>query len=207
MYTDPLAFLITFTTYGTWLHGTKKGSVDPLHNKYGEDFVEEDTDREQHEFYRLKCPPVYLTPQQRATIESAMREACIFRQWTVHEINVRTNHVHIVVTANEAPKTVIEKLKTRATMAIRHQSNVQSRHQSRDRKVAPPLWTRGGSGRYLWNTDAVQAACQYVRDQDNKSEPPSEPQSEPQPEGCDPNVLRNPPVAPRVAQPSGCGSD
>jgi REP element-mobilizing transposase RayT len=132
--------------------------VDEEHNRYGDEFIEEDTDRERQEFAKLTCPPVTLTEQQRNMIESAMREACTFRQWFLYEINVRTNHVHVVVTADEPPKTIIEKLKTRATMALRS--------QSRDRKTAnQPLWTRGGSGRYLWNDDAVQAACKYVREQ------------------------------------------
>ena len=32
-----LAYFITFSTYGSWLHGTKKGmgSVDREHNEYG----------------------------------------------------------------------------------------------------------------------------------------------------------------------------
>ncbi|HLF67316.1 MAG TPA: hypothetical protein VI522_06820 [Gammaproteobacteria bacterium] len=30
----PLAYFITFTTYGTWLHGNEKKSVDKHHNIY-----------------------------------------------------------------------------------------------------------------------------------------------------------------------------
>jgi hypothetical protein len=30
---QPLAYFITFTTYGTWLHGNGAGSVDPAHNQ------------------------------------------------------------------------------------------------------------------------------------------------------------------------------
>jgi hypothetical protein len=42
------AYFITFTTYGTWLHGTQKGkgSVDRENNLYGAAFVEP-----------LSCPP------------------------------------------------------------------------------------------------------------------------------------------------------
>ena len=29
-----LAYLISFRTYGTWLHGDKRGSVDRFHNRY-----------------------------------------------------------------------------------------------------------------------------------------------------------------------------
>ena len=35
----PIADLITFTTYGTWLHGDKSGSVDKEHNQYGSPFA------------------------------------------------------------------------------------------------------------------------------------------------------------------------
>ena len=31
----PLAYLISFRTYGTWLHGDKRGSMDRKHNVYG----------------------------------------------------------------------------------------------------------------------------------------------------------------------------
>jgi hypothetical protein len=31
----PLAYLITFNTYGSWLHGDRRGSVDRFHNRYG----------------------------------------------------------------------------------------------------------------------------------------------------------------------------
>ena len=43
-----LAYFITFSTYGTWLHGSAKGqgSVDSEHNIYGTPFVEPDAQRE-----------------------------------------------------------------------------------------------------------------------------------------------------------------
>ena len=30
----PLAYFITFRSYGTWLHGDKRGSVDRLHRRF-----------------------------------------------------------------------------------------------------------------------------------------------------------------------------
>jgi hypothetical protein len=35
----PLAYLTTFITYGTWLHGDKRASVDDEHNRFGAQFV------------------------------------------------------------------------------------------------------------------------------------------------------------------------
>src|SRR5437762_2022331 len=31
----PLGYLITFRSYGTWLHGDARGSVDRFHNAFG----------------------------------------------------------------------------------------------------------------------------------------------------------------------------
>jgi len=41
----PLAYLITFTTYGTWLHGDPRGSVDREHNVWGTPFLDPDRAR------------------------------------------------------------------------------------------------------------------------------------------------------------------
>jgi hypothetical protein len=35
----PIAYFITFTTYGTWLHGDERGSVDKGHNRVGTEFI------------------------------------------------------------------------------------------------------------------------------------------------------------------------
>ena len=151
----PLAYLITFTCYGTWLHGDKRGSVDFMHNQFGEDFLEEDRQREQEEFRQLKHSPVYLTQEQRECIAQSIAEVCDFRQWKLWAVNVRTNHVHVVLSSEESPKKVLRDLKTRSTM------NLKSNGFFAQEK----LWTRGGSGRFLWKEDAVEAACHYVREQ------------------------------------------
>ena len=46
MVNDPLAFLITFSTYGAWLHGKEVGSVDRDHNEPETPFVPADPRRE-----------------------------------------------------------------------------------------------------------------------------------------------------------------
>jgi hypothetical protein len=60
----PLAYLITFTTYGTWLHGDSRGSVDKQHNRYGDDLVALDAAREKKERIALENQPVVLSPEQ-----------------------------------------------------------------------------------------------------------------------------------------------
>jgi hypothetical protein len=41
----PLAYFITFHTYGTWIHGDDRGSVDRHHNLYGTPMLPPDPSR------------------------------------------------------------------------------------------------------------------------------------------------------------------
>ena len=151
----PLAYLITFTCYGTWLHGDKRGSVDSKHNQFGEAFLQEDAQREREEYEQLKHAPVFLSPEQRVCITRSIADVCVSRSWKLWEVNVRTNHVHAVLSSQEFPKAILRALKARCTIDLKNSGLF----------VKAKLWTRGGSGRYLWKEDAVEAACQYVRDQ------------------------------------------
>jgi len=38
--TTPLGYIITCRTYGTWLHGDERKSVDPKNNKFGTPRIE-----------------------------------------------------------------------------------------------------------------------------------------------------------------------
>jgi hypothetical protein len=46
MPSSPLAYFITFSTYGAWLHGRGVGSVDKLHNEVGTPFLAADAEQE-----------------------------------------------------------------------------------------------------------------------------------------------------------------
>jgi REP element-mobilizing transposase RayT len=151
----PLAYLITFTCYGTWLHGDKRGSVDDKHNHFGEPFLEKDTQKEREEFKRLKHLPVYLSQEQRDNVTQSIVYVCESRSWKLWEVNVRANHVHVVLSSNELPKQIFRALKSRSTINLKGGGLFDQEK----------LWTRGGSGRYLWKEDAVEAACRYVREQ------------------------------------------
>jgi hypothetical protein len=60
-----LAYFITFTIYGTWLHGSSKGkgSVDAEHNEFGTPFVEPDADREQQAREAMVQPAYVMAPR------------------------------------------------------------------------------------------------------------------------------------------------
>jgi hypothetical protein len=98
--TEPLAFLITFRTYGTWLHGDARGSIDRRHyHRYGTPAMPANKTVLDEEERTLKHSPVVLNRLQRSATKAAIEEVCAYRGYALYAINVRTNHVHSVVTA------------------------------------------------------------------------------------------------------------
>lgn len=94
---QPLAYLITFRCYGTWLHGEDRGSVDRRHyNRYGTPDMPANKKIHEDERASLKTS---------AFVTSAIREVCNYRGYTLYAVNARTNHVHSVVSAGSKPGT------------------------------------------------------------------------------------------------------
>jgi REP element-mobilizing transposase RayT len=159
----PLAYLITFRCYGTWLHGDARGSVDCDHNVYRTPFLSRDTKREHEEQLRLKHAPVELNEARRTTVEAAVRGVCVQRGWALHAINVRTNHVHSVVTAGCRPEKILNDFKAYATRGMREAKLWQ-------RTTTP--WAEKGSRRYLWQEKSVARAIDYVLNHQGNELPP-----------------------------------
>ena len=87
----PLAYLITFRCYGTWLHGHSRGSVDRFHNRYGAPLIAPNRRWLQHKERALKRPPVNLSRRRRAAVKEAIQEVCRIRRWQLWTCNIRTN--------------------------------------------------------------------------------------------------------------------
>ena len=101
----------------------------------------------------LKHPEILLNLSQRKVVELAIREVCTHRQYSLHAINVLTNHVHTVVSAPRKPEHVMDSFKAYATRKLREAGLL-------GRDVKP--WARHGSTPYLWTEEQVQRAIDYV---------------------------------------------
>ena len=78
----------------------------------------------------------------------------LLRNWLMHAINVRTNHVHVVVAIGTArPEQALNALKANATRQLR-QDGQWRRQQS--------PWADKGSRRRLWNVRSIERAIDYV---------------------------------------------
>ena len=151
----PLGYLITFRAHGTWLHGDSRGSVDRFRNCYGTPRIPADVRWERYNERILKLTPVKLDSQRRALINGAIEETCNIRRWKLWTQNVRTNHVHVVVSAPCDPEIVLRALKANTTRKMSEAGCWQSNHTP---------WARKGSKRWLWTHDQLRSAIKYVRD-------------------------------------------
>jgi REP element-mobilizing transposase RayT len=149
---QPLAYLITFRSYGTWLHGDDRGSIDRRnYNRYGAPTMPANSRIFVEEQDNLRTGAVLLNRRQRAIVEAAIREVCQYRNWVLHAVNARMNHVHSVVSAQRAPEDVMNDFKSYATRRLREAGALDARR-----------WARHGSTPYLWTEEQVARAVDYV---------------------------------------------
>ncbi|HKR32184.1 MAG TPA: transposase [Terriglobales bacterium] len=150
----PLAYFITFRTYGTWLHGDERGAVDRFHNYYGTPWIPPDQDWRTRNERILNHDPVTLTDSQRNSIDHAIRQTCEMRSWLLRALNVRTNHVHVVLSADSNhPDRILNALKANSTSRLRN---------DRDWSRVSSPWSEGGSKRYVWTEVGLERVIDYV---------------------------------------------
>ena len=150
----PLAYFLTWTTYATWLHGDRRGSVDDAHNVYGHPHLEAQPNRSSRLREQLAESPLLLSDDARAVVEDAIRAHAEFRRWRILALNVRTNHVHLVIEAGaHSPEQVMAQCKSWATRRLRERGLLGDRKR---------VWTKMGSTRWLWDERALEAATDYT---------------------------------------------
>jgi len=165
---EPLAFFITFRCYGTWLHGDARESADRRsgRNVYGAPRIGAHTGWERSDRAETKHVATKLGARRRAVVDEAIRNVCRHRGYRLHAINVRTNHVHTVVSAPGKPEPILSAFKAYATEALRDAGLLP-------RDVRP--WSRHGSTRYLWTPGALEMAIDYVLNGQGDDLPMSQP--------------------------------
>jgi REP element-mobilizing transposase RayT len=143
----PLAYLITWTTYGTWLPGDARGWVE---GRTGELHRGEPS---RTESAQAAMGAVTLGQHERQVVEATIRDHCRIRRWSLHALNVRSNHVHVVVTADAPPEDVMGQFKAWCSRRLNERSVGASRQK---------WWTRHGSTRWINDSGYLGNAVRYV---------------------------------------------
>jgi REP element-mobilizing transposase RayT len=150
---DPLACFITFTTYGTWLHGRTPGSVDREHNVPGTPLLPPSAGRESARRGQMRQSAYLLDDARRQVVLRTVLEVARHRGWRLWAAHVRSNHIHVVVSAAVRPEKVLMDFKAWASRRLREAFGEDA---DRDR------WTQHGSTRYLWDEASVEGAVAYA---------------------------------------------
>lgn len=161
-------WLLTWTTYGTWLPGDERGFVSSVrdgkggkvtHNLYGT--PEEKDWPHLHEKMRqsLKGPPILLTSDQAQAVAEQMHETCRYRGWQIVAMAIMANHCHVVlgVSGDPDPSDLMRDLKSYASRAL---------NKAWSNPPSGTWWSESGSKRVLRGSHAILGATAYVRDQE-----------------------------------------
>ncbi|MFM9025415.1 MAG: hypothetical protein ACKON7_08765, partial [Planctomycetaceae bacterium] len=150
---EPLAYFLTWTTYGSWLPGDDRGWVDRRGMIRGGNPLLQGV-----ALRRLAGACVSLTRHQRGLVVRCVAAHARFRGWTLYAVQCRMQHVHVVIGApGRGPYEVIAELKARATRMLGADAGGRSVRRS------GRWWTRGGSSRKVFDERSLDNVVTYVR--------------------------------------------
>lgn len=149
----PVAYFITYHTYGTWLHGNENGSVDRYHNLPDTPMLAPNLAHETYARRLMKQPPYILDEPRRDVVLRTIQEVCHYRNWLLFAAHVRTNHAHVIVQSPAIPEKVMNDFKAYSSRRL-----TEAGFENKERK----RWTRHGSTIYLWDVETVEAKIRYV---------------------------------------------
>ena len=145
---NPIAYFLTWTTYGTWLPGDERGW-----NRKGDfEYLPANQLANEAATSKLKETPLVLDISARQIVDKVIRKHCEIRSWKLYAVNVRSNHVHVVVDSpGYLPETVASQFKAWCTRKL----SLRFRNRSR-------FWTQGTSCRWINQEDDLLAAVEYT---------------------------------------------
>ncbi len=144
----PLAYLLTWTTYGTWLPGDNRG----WQNKLIKEVQSPNTNLYKYAQQKMVETTFYISPSDRVVLEREIIAYCHSKRWFLRAISVRSNHIHTLISVeNLHPKTVCQRLKAISTIALKRSHNNRKK-----------FWTEGCSTRYIFNEESLESAFIYV---------------------------------------------
>ena len=147
-------WLLTWTTYGTWLHGDARGSF------LGRTFPSPDPDREQANRSAMPGDVVYLTDHQRAIVDATLVNECLAQDWHLYAYNVRTNHLHVVVSAGRTGTFVRTRLEALASKALSDDAGLPMAGDNGRKR----WWTEKGNIVPIETEKALEGSTVYVRE-------------------------------------------
>ena len=138
-------YMLTWTTYGTWLQGDARGFVKNGITYSGDPCLE---------FVNKKAqiqPSIYLNKTQRRIVQEAIIKKAQTIKHTVRAIAVQKDHIHLVLNYIHIPiYKIVAWHKTTARRALKEYG------------FTGKLWTKGYDKRYCFDAETLQRRIEYV---------------------------------------------
>ncbi|MFN0019337.1 MAG: hypothetical protein ACKVP0_13820 [Pirellulaceae bacterium] len=162
-------WLLTWTTYGTWLPGDARGFVSNIRispgpevrlNTPGTPAAPSMPELREHVEKSLPAPPVLLNRQHADVLLAQFQETANFRGWLLIGAAIMTSHAHVAVgvPGDPDPEAILRDFKAYGSRAL---------NRSWGKPKSDTWWTESGSKRRLKTDDSVLRATRYVRDQES----------------------------------------
>lgn len=156
---DPIAYFLTWTTYGSWLPGDERGWTE----RPGQ-FREPNRWKERGAEKAMTEAEILLSKIERHIVHDTIEAHCEVRGWKLFAQNCRTQHVHVVVSAPAYdPDTVMSQFKSWCTRRLTEHRNEAGEENRKN------WWTQRGSKRLLYDEEALDSAVSYVLDEQDGS--------------------------------------
>jgi REP element-mobilizing transposase RayT len=152
----PLAYHITFGTYGRRLHGDSRGTVDRSRNNHGDPIIGSDPSRWEREETLLRFEPVDLSVTQRQLIELVLPQICERGGWIYHVGAAKPDHIHVLLGAKRDGEAVRKWLK-----------RWLGEHLSIEWPLASEAtwWAECGSVKWVWEEQYFANIFDYITKQ------------------------------------------
>lgn len=139
--------MLTWTTYGTWLQGDKRGYV-----KDGQ-ILEQNKIFEEINKSNLEKQPVKFNAKQKKIVEEAIIQEAKRLEQKVFALAVFSNHIHLLVEKNHES---IERAVALYKTAIRKPLH-------KDAGLKGKIWSKGFDKRFCFNKHQLNRRIEYVR--------------------------------------------
>ncbi|MEQ8790410.1 MAG: transposase [Pirellulaceae bacterium] len=151
-----MTYHIIWTTYGTWLPGDRRGWVQ----KKKPGIQDPDPKREEGARITMAESAIVLNAVQRSIVDETIHTHCEIRDWSLHALNVRSNHVHVVLTADRAADDVVRQLKAWCSRNLSDDAGLETQVAA---KAGRRRWfTEGGEAKVIDSEEYLENAIHYV---------------------------------------------
>jgi hypothetical protein len=140
MHSDPLATFVTTTSFGSWLPGDERGYAD------NGQFMPPRPLLADHARRQMNGDAVVFSSLDQQRLFAALADACGEFAYQLTDVVVEATHLHWIIGHEDAPKTMVGRLKTRMRQQL-----------ARGR-----IWSADYSHRLLFDDSSLEQARTYL---------------------------------------------